>query len=186
MKDRFSCSKESDMEFPIEKIEALIYVIRGHRVMLDSDLAKLYGVETGALNRQVKRNLDRFPEDFMFQISEDEGDSLRCQIGISKHGKGGRRYQPLVFTENGVAMLSTVLNSKRAIQVNISIMRIFTKLRSFFAMESSLKDEMGQLKKETGQLFRIVFEKLDNLETQITPKLPGNRKKIGLQPNRKD
>ncbi len=168
----------------VKQIEAMIYTIRGHRVMLDSDLAKLYAVETGALNRQVKRNEDRFPDDFMFQLSEDEYESLRCQNGISKDGKGGRRYQPLVFTENGVAMLSTVLNSTRAIQVNIAIMRTFTKLRSFLAMESSLKDEIGQLKKNTGQLFRIVFEKLDNLEEQITPKLPTHRKKIGLQPNR--
>ncbi len=109
------------MEFNIERIESMIYVIRGNRVMLDSDLAKLYGVATGALNRQVKRNPDRFPEDFMFQISNEESESLRCQFGISKLRKGGRRYQPLVFTENGVAMLSTVLKSKRAIQVNISL-----------------------------------------------------------------
>lgn len=173
------------MEFPSEKIEAIIYTIRGQRVMLDSDLAKLYEVETGALNRQVKRNAERFPDDFMFQATPEEYESLRCQIGISKDGKGGRRYQPLVFTENGVAMLSTVLNSKRAIQINITIMRTFTKLRSFLAMETSLKDEMGQLKKNTNKLFRVVFERLDNLEEQITPQLPANRKKIGLQSNRK-
>jgi hypothetical protein len=174
------------MEFSVEKIEAMIYTIRGYKVMLDSDLAKLYDLETGALNRQVKRNLDRFPEDFMIQLSQEEHDSLRCQFGISKQGKGGRRYQPLVFTENGVAMLSTVLNSKRAIQVNIAIMRTFTRLRSFLAMESSLKDEMGQLKKETNYLFKIVFEKLDKLEVQITPKLPVDRKKIGLHTKRND
>jgi hypothetical protein len=190
LKAKFSCflkiKKESFMEFPIEQIDAMIYTIRGQRVMLDSDLAKLYLVETGALNRQVKRNLERFPDDFMFQLSHEEYDSLRCQFGISKDGKGGRRYQPIVFTENGVAMLSTVLNSKRAIQVNIAIMRTFTKLRSFLAMESSLKDEMGKLKRDTNQLFKIVFEKLDNLEEQITPKLLTHRKKIGLHPNQKD
>lgn len=159
----------------------MIYTIRGQRVMLDSDLAKLYEVETGALNRQVKRNSERFPEDFMFQLSEEEFESLRCQIGISMDGKGGRRYQPLVFTENGVAMLSAVLNSKTSIQVNIAIMRTFTKLRSFLAMESSVKNEVGQLKKDTNKIFKIVFERLDDLEEQITPKLPGNRKKIGLK-----
>lgn len=174
------------MEFPIETIEAMIYTIRGYRVMLDSDLARLYELETGALNRQVKRNLDRFPEDFMIQLSQDEYNSLRCQFGISKEGKGGRRYQPLVFTENGVAMLSGILNSDRAISVNIAIMRTFTKLRSFLSMESSLKEEVGQLKKETNYLFKIVFEKLDNLEVQITPKLPANRKKIGLPVNQKE
>lgn len=168
------------MQFPVEKIEAIIYTIRGHRVMLDSDLAKLYGVETGALNRQVKRNRDRFPEDFMIQLSEEENDSLRCQIGISKQGKGGRRYQPLVFTENGVAMLSTVLNSNKAIQVNIAIMRTFTRLRSFLSMESSLKDEVGQLKKETNHLFKIVFERLNDLEEGL-PEHPQNRKRIGLK-----
>jgi len=169
------------MKFPVEKIEAMIYTIRGQRVMLDSDLAKLYEVETGALNRQVKRNAERFPEDFMFQLSEEEFESLRCQIGISMDGKGGRRYQPFVFTENGVAMLSAVLNSKISIQMNIAIMRTFTKLRSFLAMESSIKNEVGQLKNDANKIFKIVFERLDNLEEQITPKLPVNRKKIGLK-----
>lgn len=169
------------MEFTTEKIEAMIYIIRDCRVMLDSDLARLYEVETGALNRQVKRNLDRFPNDFMFQLTEDEYHALRCQFGISKEGKGGRRYQPLVFTENGVAMLSTVLNSKRAIQVNIMIVRTFTKLRDFISKDTPFKEELELLKKETNYLFKIVFEKLDNLEEQITPKLPANRKKIGLQ-----
>lgn len=163
----------------MEKIEAIIYTVRGHRVMLDSDLAKLYGVETGALNRQVKRNSERFPEDFMFKLSDDDYEALRCQFGISKQGKGGRRYQPLVFTENGVAMLSTVLHSKQAIQVNIAIMRTFTKLRSFLAMESSLKEEVGSIKRSTNQLFKIVFERLDSLEDQIAPRLPANRKKQG-------
>lgn len=86
------------MEYPVEQIEAMIYTIRSQRVMLDSDLAKLYLVETGALNRQVKRNAEKFPEDFMFQLSQEEYESLRCQTGISKNGKGGRRYHPLVFT----------------------------------------------------------------------------------------
>ena len=173
------------MSFPIEKIETMIYTIRGQRVMLDSDLAELYVVETGALNRQVKRNAERFPGDFMFQLSVEEYESLRCQIGISKSGKGGRRYHPLVFTENGVAMLSTVLKSKNAIQVNISIMRTFTKLRSFLAMESSLRNEVGQLKQDTSQLFQIVFKKLDGIEEVITPKLPAHRKKIGLGRDKK-
>lgn len=124
------------MKFQVEKIEAMIYSIRGQKVMLDSDLAQLYGVETGALNRQVKRNINRFPSDFMFQLSKIEDESLRCQIGISNEVKGGRRYLPYVFTENGVAMLSSVLSSERAVEINISIMRIFTKLRSFHALEN--------------------------------------------------
>ena len=177
------------MEFPVEKIEAMIYTIRGHRVMLDSDLAKLYGVETKRLKEQVKRNFDRFPQDFLIKPNLSELAYLRSQIAtldmltpenyVFKHA-------PYLFTENGVAMLSSILQSKQAIQVNITIMRTFTKLRSFLAMESSLKEEVGDLKTSTNQLFKIVFERLDNLEEQITPKLPANRKKIGLRLNLKD
>lgn len=174
------------MEFPVDKIEAMIYTIRGLRVMLDSDLAKLYGVETKRLNEQVRRNSDRFPLDFMFQLTSDEFVILKSQFATSKNGSGGKQKVPLVFTENGVAMLSGILNSKEAIQVNIAIMRTFTKLRSFLVMDYSLKEEVGTFKDGTNQLFKIVFERLDNLEEQITPKLPANRKKIGLRPYLKD
>jgi hypothetical protein len=171
---------EDIVDIQIDKIELMIHMVRGQRVMLDSDLAKLYGVETGALNRQVKRNIERFPSDFMFQLSRDEHELLRCQIGISKDIRGGRRYQPLVFTENGVAMLSSVLSSSRAIQVNIAIMRTFTALRNSLNIDSHLKAELVELRKDTGELFKIVFEKMDQIEKEITPKLPKNRKKIGL------
>ncbi len=114
----------------VEIIERKILLIRGHKVMLDADLAELYEVETFNLNKAVKRNIDRFPEDFMFQLSKEEAASLRFQIGMSKtEGRGGRRYLPYVFTEQGVAMLSTVLNSERAVKVNIEIMRTFVRLR---------------------------------------------------------
>ncbi len=103
--------------------------------MLDSDLAKLYGVETKRLNEQVRRNLDRFPKDFMFQLTAQEYEFLKSQFATSKAGRGGKQKQPLVFTENGVAMLSSVLKSKQAVQVNIAIIRIFTKLRSFLLLE---------------------------------------------------
>ena len=119
-------------------IEKIIYVIREQKVMLDSDLAELYGVETRVLNQSVQRNAARFPKDFMFQLTEEEHDSLRSQFVISKKGKGGRRYMPYVFTENGVAMLSSVLNSEKAILINVSIMRIFTRLRSFLMLEKDL------------------------------------------------
>ena len=107
----------------------LILTIRDRRVILDTDLATLYGVETGQFNRAVRRHLDRFPEDFMFQLTKDEHESLRCQIGISKAGRGGRRYLPYVFTQEGVAMLSSVLQSSRAAAVNVAIMRAFVRLR---------------------------------------------------------
>lgn len=120
----------------------------------------------------------------MFQLTYEEKDILRCQIGISKEGKGGRRYQPFVFTELGVAMLSSILSSEKAALVNISIMRTFVKLRSFLAMESSLSDHVDKLEKGTNQLFKIVFERLDTLDDQINPKLPDKRKKIGFQVNK--
>ncbi len=119
----------------LEDIGEIIYIIRGHRVLIDSDLASLYGVETKRLNKQVRRNIDRFPDDFMFQLTSQEYEFLKSQIATSKRGSGGKQKLPLVFTENGVAMLSSVLNSKQAIRVNISIMRIFTKLRSIHMLE---------------------------------------------------
>ncbi|MBU1163419.1 MAG: ORF6N domain-containing protein [Proteobacteria bacterium] len=113
---------EKGIMIPVERIKPSIVFIRDEKVMLDRDLAELYGVEIGALNRAVKRNTERFPEDFMFQVTGgEEAEVLRCQTGISKPGRGGRRYLPYVFTEQGVAMLSSVLNSKRAIDVNIAI-----------------------------------------------------------------
>lgn len=149
--------------------------------MLDSDLAKLYGVETKILNRQVRRNILRFPDDFMFQLDTTEYDSLKCQIGTSKMGRGGKQKNPLVFTENGVAMLSSVLKSQNAILVNISIMRIFTKLRSFHLLESKAISEVGKLKSDTNKVFKVVFERLDDLEEKLDPKLSDKRRKIGLK-----
>lgn len=166
----------------IDGIEKIIYLIRGQKVMLDSDLAKLYEVSTKVFNQAIKRNLDRFPEDFMFQLTDTEFEELKSHIsGTGNYG--GRRYLPMVFTECGVAMLSSVLTSGRAAQVNISIMRTFIKLRSFLAMESSLVQQVGKLERSTNQLFRIVFERLDNLEEEL-PIHPKDRRKIGLYPNR--
>jgi phage regulator Rha-like protein len=121
-------------------IEKMIYVIRDQKVMLDSDLAELYEVDTKVLNQAVKRNITRFPPDFMFQLTSEESESLMSHFVTSKKGRGGRRYLPFVFTENGVAMLSSVLSSEKAIQINVSIMRIFTRLRSFLMLEKDLSD----------------------------------------------
>ena len=136
-------------------IEKMIYVIRDQKVMLDSDLAELYEVDTKVLNQAVKRNITRFPEDFMFQLTTAECDSLRSQIVTSKMGRGGRRYMPYVFTENGVAMLSSVLSSEKAIQINVSIMRIFTRLRSFLMLEKDLSDRVTKLEYGTNQMFKV-------------------------------
>lgn len=162
-------------------IEKMIYVIRDQKVMLDKDLADLYEVETKVLNQAVKRNISRFPTDFMFQLTNEECDSLRSQFVTSKIGKGGRRYLPYVFTENGVAMLSSVLNSEKAIQINVSIMRIFTRLRSFLMLEKDLSDRVTKLEQGTNHMFKVVFERLDNYEEMVTPKLSGSRKKVGLK-----
>ena len=168
----------------LTKIEKMIFVIRGQKVMLDSDLAKLYGVETKALNQAVRRNEDRFPSDFMFKCNSDDLESLRSQIVTTNSlntWNYKRRNPPIAFTENGIAMLSSVLKSKEAIQVNISIMRIFNKLRSFLLLEKELREKMDKLEIDTGKLFRLVFERLDDYETQLEPHLPKKRKKIGLK-----
>lgn len=130
---------------PVELVERRIYLIRGQKVMLDSDLAELYQVETFNLNKAVKRNLVRFPEDFMFQLTQEEAESLRFQIGISNAGRGGRRYLPYVFTEHGVAMLSSVLNSERAVQMNIIIIRAFVRMRELMSSHKDLARRIDEL-----------------------------------------
>jgi hypothetical protein len=128
----------TDLDVSIQLIERRIYLIRGHKVMIDVDLAQLYGVPTKGLNRRVQRNRKRFPEDFMFQLTEEEAEVLRSQFMISKRGHGGRRYLPYAFTEPGVAMLSSVLNSELAIEVNITIMRAFIRLRQMLESNEEL------------------------------------------------
>ncbi|MGV3631513.1 MAG: ORF6N domain-containing protein [Bacteroidota bacterium] len=128
---------------PDELVISKIYLFRGHKVMLDSDLSELYGIETKKLNQAVKRNPDRFPEDFMFQLSEQEFEILRSQIVTSSWG--GKRYLPYVFTEHGVLMLSSVLNSKKAVAVNIRIMRIFTKMRDLLLTHKDILMQLGEI-----------------------------------------
>ena len=148
-----------------ERIERKIYLIRSQRVMLDSDLAELYGVTTSNLNKAVKRNQDRFPKDFMFQLSKDESENLRFQYGISnlKASRGGRRYLPHVFTEQGVAMLSSVLNSKRAVQVNIEIMRTFVRLRQLLLSNKDLSQRLDELEQKYDSHFKVVFDAIRQL-----------------------
>jgi hypothetical protein len=126
-------------------LQNLIYEIRGHKVMLDSDLAQLYGVPTHRLNEAVKRNIKRFPDDFMFQLTEDEWENLISQIAISRDSHGGRRFAPYVFTEQGVSMLSTVLNSDHAIEININIMRAFVKLRYYALSQTGTNEQIAEL-----------------------------------------
>jgi hypothetical protein len=164
--------KNDGLMLPNEVIISKIYFIRGQKVMLDSDLAELYGVETRRLNEQVKRNISRFPEDFMFQLSEIEYENLKSQFATSSWG--GRRKPPNVFTEHGVLMLSSVLNSDKAIKVNIQIMRIFTKIREMLTDNLSIKLEIEEIKKKLANQdknIELVFNYLDELiEKQEIPK----------------
>lgn len=159
---------------PLEKIERLIFVIRGQRVMLDADLAELYGVETKVLNRAFARNRERFPADFTFQLTEAEFEVLRCQFGTSRWG--GRRYRPYAFTEQGVAMLSGVLHSRRAIQVNVAIMRTFVRLRQMLASNARLAQKLEELEQKYDHQFKIVFDAIRELMTQPQPK----KRRIGF------
>src|SRR5215470_13481010 len=142
---------------PSELIEQKIYLIRGHKVMLDTDLAKLYGVTTGNLNLAVRRNPKRFPSDFMFQLNRKETESLLLQNARAK-GRGGRRTPPYAFTEQGVSMLSSVLNSERAIEVNIAVMRAFVRLRAMLSSQADLARRLEKLEQRYDEQFTEVFE----------------------------
>ena len=161
---------------PVERIEKAILLVRGKKVLLDADFADLYGVETKDLVRVMKRNIDRFPHDFMFQLTRAEFDDLRCQIGTS-NSWGGRRYPPYAFTEQGVAMLSSVLRSKRAVQVNIEIMRAFVRLRQILSSHKALAHKIEELEKTYDAQFKVVFEALRELMSAPARK---KRKPIGF------
>jgi len=182
----------------VELIERRIYLIRGHKVMIDVDLAELYDVPTYRLNEAVKRNRRRFPSDFMFQLNKKEAESLRSQFAISKTsqealrsqfatsktGRGGRRYLPYAFTEQGVAMLSSVLSSERAIEANIAIMRAFVKLRQLLASNEELNRKFAAVIRKLAthdKYFMVVFDELKKLNE---PPIP-SRKQIGFKTSAK-
>jgi hypothetical protein len=161
-----------------ENLARFVFFIRGEKVMLDSDLATLYGVEARALNQAVARNRKRFPADFMFQLTPREYESLRSQIVTSRKGRGGRRYRPNAFTEQGVAMLSSVLRSTRAVEVNIAIMRTFVQLRKLMDANRDLARKIEALERKYDERFAIVFEAIKQL---IAPPAPP-KKQIGFHP----
>jgi hypothetical protein len=160
---------------PIERIEQKIYVIRGERVMLDSDLAEIYSVETRVFNQAVKRNLHRFPEDFMFQLTAEEDEHLRFQIGASKDksltsqivtskkGRGGRRYLPYVFTEHGAIMAANILSSERAVEASVQVVRAFVKLRQLLSSNAELAKKFEALEKKYDAQFKVVFDAIKKL-----------------------
>ncbi len=163
---------ETETKIPLERITGKIFLIRKEKVMLDSDLAELYGVETRVLKQAVRRNAERFPEDFMFQLTLDEYRSLRSQFVTLKRGQHSK-YPPFVFSEQGVAMLSSVLNSQHAIMVNIAIMRAFVQLRKFLQSNEELSRRLKRLERETKEKFKeqeeqiqLIFEAIKELITE--------------------
>ncbi len=164
---------------PIERIEKAILLIRGHKVMLDRDLADLYEVSTGSLNQQVRRNLSRFPDDFMFRLTFEEAKASRSQIATLKRGQN-IKFLPYAFTEQGVAMLSSVLNSDRAIEVNIAIMRAFVRLREILSSHKDLSRKLDELERKLGdhdEKFVLVFEAIRQL---MNPPSGPTKRRIGF------
>ncbi len=160
---------------PLERIESLILLIRGQKVILDKDLAALYGVTTSNLNKAVTRNIDRFPEDFVLRLTRQEFNDLKFQFGTSSWG--GTRKLPRAFTEQGVAMLSSALRSRRAVQVNIQIMRTFVKLRRMLATHEELSSKLAALEGKYDNQFKVVFDAIREL---MTPPEPKKKRRIGF------
>jgi hypothetical protein len=163
---------------PVEQITRAILLIRGQKIMLDTDLAQLYEVEIKALNRAVKRNIARFPGDFMFQLTMEEAERIRRQIGTLESGRGRhRKYLPYAFTEQGVAMLSSVLRSARAVRVNIEIMRAFVQLRQMLSSNADLARKLAALEKKYDAQFKVVFDAIREL---TAPPEPTGKRRIGF------
>ena len=161
-------------------VERRIYIVRNHRVMLDSDLADLYEVPTKSFNQAVKRNQERFPADFMLRLTTKETEGLRSQIVTSNDGRGGRRYLPYAFTEQGIAMLSSVLNSPRAVQVNIAIMRVFVEIRTAGVTQGQMVQRLNRMEKKYDAHFRVVFDAIREILLPEPQPLPPKRR-IGFQ-----
>jgi len=185
MRNSKSRQAKTSLEILPEQIQRRILILRGQKVMLDSDLADLYGVETKVLIQSVKRNQERFPEDFMIQTAPMEFEILRSRLGASNLrsqfvtsniGRGGRRYLPYAFTEQGVAMLSSVLRSRRAVMVNLGIMRAFVKLRQMLASNRSLARKLAEMEKRYDAQFKVVFDAIRGL--MVPPAKP--RRRIGF------
>jgi hypothetical protein len=168
-----------------QAVESFIHVIRGQKVMFDRDLAELYSVETGQLNRAVKRNLSRFPEDLMFQLTKAEAVRLRCQTGISKTGRGGYRYAPYASTEHGVVMFSSVLKSERAVQMNLLIIPAFVRMRELIATNKDIASRVEKLERNhnrTASVIEVLVEDIDRLGRKVEQfkgPSPYNRRRIG-------
>ena len=168
---------ESPPPIPVESITSRILLVRGQKVMLDSDLADLYGVSTSRLNEQVRRNIDRFPNDFMFQLTDSEFSNLKSQFATSSWG--GRRKLPLVFTEQGVSMLSSVLHSEQAVQVNIAIMRAFVQLREMLSTHKELAHKLEELEQKVGIHDQTIVQLIEAIRQLMEPSAE-KRRQIGF------
>ncbi|MFC1613223.1 ORF6N domain-containing protein [Patescibacteria group bacterium] len=182
--------KEKITIVPREAIQSKIFVLRGKKVMLDRDLAMLYEVPTKRFNEQVKRNIKRFPEEFMFQLTDAEFKSLRSQFATSN--RGGRRYLPYCFTEHGVAMLSSVLNSERAIQINIQIIKAFVKMREMLINYQELKQKIEDMEQKVDKRYKIssvlfeeVFKEMEKVKRLLAPPKEPQKDEIGFKPSRR-
>src|ERR1700677_211571 len=165
---------------PAFAVESRILFLRHHRVILDADIAKLYGVPVKRLNEQVKRNQERFPSDFMFQLAEKEHDALRSQIATSKKTRGGRRYPPYAFTEHGAIMAATVLNSERAVQMSVFVVRAFVRLREMLATNPRLASKIDELENRLDTNDSVIFELLEAIKKLMAPAVP-SQGRIGFQ-----
>jgi hypothetical protein len=168
--------QEQKSLIPIERIEQLIYHIRDQKVMLDSDLARIYGITTGRLNEAIRRNIDRFPHDFMIQLTVEEWEALISQIAISKKGRGGRRTPPYAFTEHGAVMIASVLNTPIAVQASIHVVRAFIQLRRLMTSYEDLSKRLDQLEGKYDEQFSLVFKAIRELMKPPDP----NRRKMGF------
>lgn len=177
----------------VDQIESRILLIRGQKVMLDADLAELYGVETKVFNQAVKRNVDRFPEDFMFQLTSEEFADLRCQIDTSNlrsqfvtsnipSGRGGRRSLPYVFTEHGAIMAASVLNSPRAIEISVHVVRAFVHLRELVSGNKELAQKLNLLERKVGAHDRAIAELINAIRQLMSPSEPKKKRPIGFAP----
>lgn len=175
---------KKDSMVPLERVVSRIYLVRGQKAMLDADLAKLYGVTTKRLNEQVKRNIDRFPSDFMFQMNAREYGSLRSQIATTKKqpGRGGRRYLPYVFTEHGAIMAASVLDSERAVQISIYVVRAFVQLREMLSSNKELARTLNELERKLATHDRAISELFEAIRQLMTPPEPKKKRPIGFAP----
>lgn len=165
---------------PVERIAGEILLLRGQRVMLDADLAALYGVSTKRLNEQVRRNRERFPADFMFQLTAAEADSLRSQIATSKTGRGGRRTRPYAVTEHGAIMAATVLNSPRAVEMSVFVVRAFVRLRDLLASSKAMTQKLAELEARLEGHDQTIAEIINAIRLLMNPRVPEKRRGIGF------